>query len=525
MKRIGRYIASYGSALLVSLFGIVLGMTLPSTTSLKLTLAIFALCPLVLLLLNLLLAKRYVNRINQTKVADMHGYMLRHRNEAEETSAKMLKKIQRLRHWTTVYSLIVWLLAACAAVLGGMLYLVQTWLFWLCLLYSGTVFYAVYSRIFKEERIVLNDDTVYLSKEDYPTVHSLASRAAKQLSCREEIVIVLPFNCTASIVKDKDRYLLQIGVILLHILSEEELYAIFLHEFSHVSDSRRAAIRETKYHAAISNQSAYHTRWLSFVVNLFVFLDIRYLFDFMVYQYATSVVKETEADRDMARYGNVEAAASALLKLEYDTRYFWESGVRNESPIYESESPEPNYLTAMITRFKQAIAERHSDWDAMVSREILANNATHPTLRMRLETLGVSEVKTIEDHSSQAYCEELQKALDHAEQIVYKDRKASYAKDRKEAYLDPLERVTAWEQSGSPITAEHYADIISDLKQLGRHEDAEMLCERAMQELPETSSVHAYFMKGSAMLYRYDERGMDLIYHAMEKIRITLKKG
>lgn len=525
MKRIGRYIASYGSAFLISLVGIVLGMTVPNPTVITVVLAVLAACPVFLFLLQMLLARRYVKRIKSARVADMHSYMLRHRQEAEKTSSVMLKKLQRMRRATAVYAVAVWLLGACGAILGGVLYLQALGLLWAFVLYSGTVFYAVYSRMFKDEPIVFNEDTIHLSKKEYPTIHSLASRAAEQLGCGEEIAIILSYNCGASVVKDKNRYIIQLGIMLLEIISEEELYAILLHEFSHVSDKHRAEIREAKYHGAISNQSELHAGWMSFVTNLFVFADIRYAFHYMTYQYAVSVVNETEADRDMAKYGNVEAAASALLKLEYETRYTWESGVKNETPLYAAEILTADYLTVRLEKFKQAIEERHSDWDAMVDKEILPNNATHPTLRMRLDTLGVKSAKPIEAQSSQTYREELEKALASAEQAIYQDRKESYEKDRDEAYLQPLARVTAWEQEGTPITAEGYADIVGDLKLLGRHEDAEALCDRAMEELHENSSMYAYFMKGSALLYRYDERGMDLIYHAIEKNQNYLEEG
>ena len=527
MTRIGRYIASYGSAFLISLAGIVLGMTFSNPIPMTVVLAVLAACPIVLLLLNLLFAKRYITKITHAKVADMHGYMLRHRQEAEKTASVMLKKLQRMRHATTVYALAVWLLGACGAILGGIVYLQVSsgYIIGVFMLYSGTVFYAVYSRVFKDEPIALNEGTVILSKEEYPTVHSLAARAAEQLGCREEITVILSYNCGASVAKDQNRYVIQLGIMLLEIISEDELYAILLHELSHVSAKHRDEMREARYHGAISNQSELHAGWMSFVINLFVFADVRYAFNYMTYQYATSVVNETEADRDMAKYGNAEAAASALLKLEYDTRYVWESGVRNEIPVYAAETLTPDYLTVRLEKFKQAIAERHREWDSMVDQEILANNATHPTLRMRLNTLGVKNPKTVEAQSSQAYREELQKALDSAEQAVYRDRKASYEKERNEYYLEPLARVTAWEQEGSPITAEGYADLVWDLKQLGRHEDAEALCDRAIEELHENSSMYAYFMKGSALLYRYDESGIDLIYHAIEKNQNYLEEG
>lgn len=82
-----------------------------------------------------------------------------------------------------------------------------------------------------------------------------------------------------------------------------------------------------------------------------------------------------------------------------------------------------------------------------------------------------------------------------------------------------------WEERGMPVIAEEYADVISDLNQLGRHSDAEALCDRAIEELDETASQHAYYTKGISMLRRYDKNGTDLIYHAIENNHNYLEHG
>lgn len=523
MKKYGKYIVGYGTAFLISLIGLAWYMILPSHTALVI-LAMLAALPPLLLAVNMILAKQYVKKIKQTKVADMQGYMLRHRKEAEEASHTLLEKLQGLRHAMTAYAVLVWLLAACASLLGGMLYSYTSGLFFFFfVVYAGTIFCAVYTRFRRKEPIVLNDSAIVLQQDEYPLLYGTVCRAAETLNCHGKITILISFDCTASIVSDGSSYYLQLGTVLLNILSEEELYCICLHEFSHYSDKNQRAEREMQYGAWLSSDKG-ATRFITLVTNLFVFFDIRYLFDHMTYQFATSVVKETEADRDMAKHGNPVAAASALLKLKYDDQFRWESGVLDETPVYAAEKPNPHYIRDHIERFKHAIEARHKIWDAMIAQEILPNNASHPILKMRMETMGVERAECVEDKSSPAYREEMQKVLDYADKRLC-DMQDTYERDRKEGYLEPLRRVTEWEERGMPVVAEDYADIISDLKQLGRHEAAEALCERAMQELDVNSSAHAYFIKGQALIRRYDETGVDLIYHAVENNHNYLEEG
>ena len=91
--------------------------------------------------------------------------------------------------------------------------------------------------------------------------------------------------------------------------------------------------------------------------------------------------------------------------------------------------------------------------------------------------------------------------------------------------MEPLARIEEWYNAGKPISAETYADLVSDLKSLGKHEKTEALCDQVMETLPNLSTAHATFMKGCAILYRYDERGMDLIYRAMEQNGNYIEEG
>ena len=113
MKKYGKYIASFASALLFFTVGAAWETASPS----NLFFIIFGVCAVLPVLLtgaNILLAKQYIGKINNTKVADMQGYMLRHRAEAEKTAAVFLRKLQAIRRATTAYAVFLWLLAVCA---------------------------------------------------------------------------------------------------------------------------------------------------------------------------------------------------------------------------------------------------------------------------------------------------------------------------------------------------------------------------------------------------------------------------
>lgn len=526
MKRYVRCIPSFLTALALSIAGLFAPEGWMNDIRILGILIFLSVCPLLLLIFNLIWGRSYLKRLQRASIASMRQYMLRHREHAAQTAAAKLRQLKRIRRLTVAYAILLWLLAAAIAVFAGVAREVSTLLWTLLLLWSAVVFYAVYSRIHREKKQRLDEeDVICLTEQDYPQLYSAAHRAAGLVGCRDEIVILLTFDCNAGIVMEKGRCLLQLGIVLLHVMSQDELFCVLLHEFSHASEANRDAHYENRYLNWLSNAQSEHPWLLRFVGNLYSFFDFRYIFQHMVYEYATAVIQEQEADRAMAAYGSTEAAASALLKLYYDNMYLWESGVKDEEPLLKAESPTPDFLTNRIADFQKAIGERQGAWNALVWKEILANNASHPTLKMRLEALGVTELKTLQSGGSAAYDQEIRKALDTAEAVLCERRKTSYETDREENYLAPLKHIEAWTAAGKPISAEDYADVIADLRLLGRNEEAEAVCDRAIAELPEASSLYASYMKGCSLLHRFDEKGMEYVYRAIEKNSNFLDEG
>ena len=522
MVKYARLILSLGCSFLFSLAGLVLQLMWPSRV-LMTALAVIAPLPLAAFAASAIFSRVFARKIRKTPVAEGQAYLLKHREEAEKTSAHLLKVLRGIRICTAVYAVLLWLSALAVSLLGGMLYTVSYGFFMAGIVYGGAIFYAVYSRIPTRSRSAEQTNDWTIPQEEYPRLYAIAARAAEKYACHGEIALHLSCDCNAGIVHKGERYDLQLGAILLGIMSEEELYAILLHEFSHAAVKHRRANREIGYHKWLYESRELPAMWL--LRAFFSAFDVCYVFRYFLYEYAASVVKETEADRDMAAYGDPAVAATALLKLNYHDFFEWESGVKNEESLYAPEEPNPHFLRDRIARLREAILLRHGDWDEMLSCEILANNASHPTLRMRLETIGVARAEYRELPSGQEYCEEQERVLERADRLLREAVGETYNEDRKERYLEPLERVTAWEEAGCPLLPEAYADVISDLGQLGRHEEAEALCDRAIAELPHSSAMHAIFIKGCALLWRYDEAGLALVYDALENNSNYLEEG
>ena len=517
-----RMIVPYVWAFFISLGGVVWQVLAPSQAALIL-LIVLSVLPIFFLVGSMVLAKRKMDALKSTPLEEGQAFLLRHRNDAEKASQTLLSELKAMRRKTGFYALCMALCGSAAALWGGMAAITVFPLYFLGVIYGGAIFAATLTRIPLQNPIQLSPDATVLKKEDYPLLYETVEQAAEVMGCKGQVTILLSFECNASIARDRNRYYLELGILYLCILSKEELYAICLHEFSHCTDQNQKIKKELQYGEWLPTDKAVHGLAM-FATNLFLLSDVNYLIKYMVYSYATSVLTETKADTDMAKHSSPEAAASALLKLSHYDKFRWEQGVEDEVPLYAAEVPNPHFLREYIEKFKNATKARQEFWDTLVQKEILPNNATHPILRMRLETLGVVGLPYIPFGGEGEWWAELDKALDFADETLAKLH-SHYEKERQENYFEPLRRITEWEEKGMPISAETFADIISDLRELGRNKDALTLCDRAIAELDENASPYAYFIKGCALLHCYDEAGIDLLYHAVDANHNFIEEG
>ena len=472
--------------------------------------------------MSIILKKLYVRRFANKSVAQIQTFMLSHRERAEETASEKLAYLKKLKTITDLYAVLFGILGAVCSFAPEAA--TSEDLSSAFLLYPVFLFLCAFSRIrFRTLEIFFDEDDSCISDEDYPTLFALAKKAARKQGCDEKIKIILAPNYGAGIAKESGMYCVSLGVMLLNILSEQELYQILLHEFAHVTKENIDGMRERRYGSWLENGNSHFLSTLT--TKMYAFTDCVYALQFSLYLYAASIQLETEADRAMALHGDAKIAASALTKLKYRDLYEWELGTRDDESAYMSETPDPTILKKDIDDFISEIEKRKEFWDTLIDKEIISRQASHPTLKMRLDTLGISKYDVLPADAEHAYAEERTRALELMSSLVCKANEENYEENRKYRYLEPLEKVTEWENAGRPVISEEYADICLYLRSLGRHIDSDELCQRAIEELPSPANLHGHYMHGCFLLHTYDPAGLDFIYHAIENNQNYIEEG
>ena len=515
-------VAAYFITLLFVILGIIFAPS--DTTIFKVILtASFALLP-ILIAVNLSLKKRHLKRLEQMKVDEAQQFMIKHRESAQEMAAEKLAFLKRLRMLANVYAISLFIISILAAFSAGVV----------CDDTSTTIVFYFLATIIcccALSRIKLplpsafyDENKTFVEKEDYPEIYALAKQAADALHCQGEIKIAILGDCNAGIAKNKNIYSVQIGALLLNLLSKDELYTVLLHEFAHVAANNAANEKEISYYSWICN-GGNPNFYSGFASALFLYADITYTFQHSLYQYASALANETMADQIMGTLGNAKHATSALIKIKYYDLYSWEKGTSDEKCFYETEELNRTFLESEVNALKDAIPKRKDIWNTLIEDEILSRSASHPTLKMRLASIGISTLELTDTPNSVSYAQECLKAIQYFEELLCTEKSEQYKENRNSYYVESLNLVTDWENKGKPLIPEEYSDIDQALRKLGRNLEASALCDRAIEELDDAASCYAYFMKGCSLLHSYDASGIDFIYHAIENNSNYIEEG
>lgn len=472
--------------------------------------------PLAIIPVNLFLMKWQQKKWENKKVADTIQFYLRHREQAEKTSLAKQKILNLLILLGDIYTCFLCLTASLLALSLPVLpdTAIALPAFFAPAIIFGSSLYRI--RWTKGKSIVSGIKT-YLLDTEYPALYELTRRAADEMGCKGEIKISVSPGCNGGNARIGGTYSVILGAILLNLFSEDEIYAILLHEFSHMASINAESVKFMQYNSHILAESQPDYAISSKLTELFFgYLDFTYAFEYSVYYYSVSVMHETKADRAMLKCGNKKAVASSLLKIKYYDLFTWERGAYDEESLYRSEKPVVHLTKYEIKLFEEQKSQREDFWKSLAKVEILSRSSTHPTARMRLESLGLDEYETVENTKNPALAAECEKAADYLDEIIAADRKPSYADERREFYLEPKEKVDKWIEDGQPVSSEGYIEIVNSLRKLGRNLEAENLCDRAIATLPKPAAAYACFIKGNMLLRRYDKSGLEYMYKAME---------
>ena len=455
-------------------------------------------------------------------VQRMQEFYLAQREAACEALPRAVKRLVRLRRMLDACSLLTALVALFLAFAIGVASAQSGDSVGLSII-PVYLLYAIFGRIvpYAEKP----DFSGYVSPADYPTLQALAAKAAAASGLSGEIRIFLLSNCNAGIAKIGKTYSLQLGVQLLLALSEEELYCVLLHEFAHLTKDGNPSDREFMTYNAITSRDA---TVLDQLCNLlFLYPEALFTFEYFVYRIASSIAIEQIADNAILQHGNPQTAANALGKLAFYELFEYEMADFVGEHFFAPEEPRSNAMTVLSDAFRRAVAAREDFWRSLLAKEIEPRTASHPILRRRLQSLGVSDFTvTLPTDYEGAYGEEVLRARDAVEAEFLEAEKEGYAERREQAYLVHVRTVEKWQAANGEVSVEETRAVINALWALDRREELEGFCDHLIStSTNKFATPHAEMTKGQLMLRRYDQGGIEHIWRAIELNKNYVDEG
>ena len=535
-KRDGRNIVPFVIVSVLVCFGVlILGILFNkadriSSQTASVLLAVLGLTPIVLTLIFWLVNRRIGKRENARlrNVAEMRAFLTANKENAEKSAKKELALLCRIRFFTYLWAVVLGLIALCFAFLSGCISRVAEFGV-LLLFYAVLLFCVSLSELWRYTPKIEMPQNFELAEEEFPALYALAGRAQKQVGGKGEIRIFWEDNTDSpvGIASCGEIVEILIDIVALNLFTEEELYAILLHEFAHLDSSNEKDNAVSRYGQKLWRIKDSADLFSRMEQTVFLLFHNLYIWRHMLYSFISSIDREIYADNMMKECS--QAAATSLVKIRY-CAYAHNEREYDEriQPSYLPEEPPEHYYSDILAQIRDAFSVRADFWNSLIEKEILALNASHPTIISRIRALGFDTVPPLSGFPTgewQKACEKVLQTADRHLCDTLSKKEPGYQEQRERNYLQPLAAVTEWEEKGKPVVAEEYADIMLSMLRIGRVSDALALAERAIAELPAAASHAAYYERGRIRLNRYDSEGLDDIYAAMEENANYIEDG
>ncbi len=367
-------------------------------------------------------------------------------------------------------------------------------------------------------------DGIHAKEELVPTLYSLARKAARKMGKLGKVKIRLNGAGGISIVKLLGMYFVTVDIDSASLMTKEEIYASFLHEFAHYKKEcgpRHVFERYTTRLALNKNEKSFN-----FLGAPFKLLRILFSSYYVLLRMGYSKEAELNADKLSAKYSSAEANISGVAKLTMSsTVYEFEWFLHNpEENPYKSEKPVENYIMGRYKKVLKAAKENRKRWKSIVDASVSEAFETHPSLKERAEYLKVTDYKIVfpDETEDAAFYEELLSGMRFADSAYAKAVESHYREQRTKKYLEPM-RIIEYNQDkrSDPESASKLIDAYAALDMFDK---ALALCDELIEAYGDDIS-YAYWSKGLLLLHKYDDEGIEHILHSMSIDPDRIRQG
>ena len=368
-------------------------------------LAVFIACAAALavwLIANIAVAAGQNKKYGGMNARQVYDYSVKVQRETEEDYSRAERGVlySLLAVRLSAAGLLALLLIACLAAGAGAAY---DYLNTVPGIVAALISYGVFAALFAP-LAASGSDRASLGAKDYPLIFQTVERAAQKTGCKRPYTVCLGMGPTG-ISEGNGRIYLELNAIECAMLTSEELYSVMLHEFAHAvnADTGRTG-RLSRARLRWGDDNAVCTAFLSAAIQSFMLRS-------MMYEAVATRHHEQLADDMVKAAGAEQLFIDATAKV---TMYalFQEMPVRELSfDIFEGEKMPHDIYSRALKVFLSYREGMLGKWEQVLANELPARIASHPTLRQRMEAMGVSGYDVSAAESEPGYIAETEKLL------------------------------------------------------------------------------------------------------------------
>ena len=513
-----------------------LGCILPVSDHGAVFIAVIAGALLLVYAVQSVLAKRFIGGLQKMSVKESYELGLKFKEDIEKDYAKAEKSLGAVYRVICVYVAILAAAVLALAYFNGVTLRTQidvydeaeSLKFAVWFIPAGCVFLlgcfsamGIMRAVFGGREQPYRNSGLILPPADYPSLYAVIERARVTAGCRKKIVAVLSGDGIAISESGGVAYV-SLNPYECSLLTREELYNVMLHEFAHIIHKDTARSRKYNDFANGLGGREDFTPFLNFLqFAMFGYAFSKIGFAFETYSFIASRYHEINADEFVKARGDrqlyIDATAKGVFWALFDDmpcpelNYF----------IFESETPCEDYAEVYWTTFKKYAAANETRWRENLQKELPARIASHPTLRMRMENMGVIDFDVSAVDPNAAYAAEGEALRKKLSEMFTADVKDNYAEIRRTNFT---ERKRAMTEYDADVAA---GKSIGDAAKLNAASaffsiDSEKTYDIAMQVLAnDPDSGYAHYYAGLVLFWKDDDECVGHFY-AAAKSRFSL---
>lgn len=365
---------------------------------------------------------------------------------------------------------------------------------------------------------------LYIDSETYPRLHSMISETVEKYIPKKDAefdkdIFAFAVNGPDIVtVRWRGGYAICIGVSAIGILTREQLRMAVIHEICHIKSGDADLFFDITEALA-----KYRAEKGFFMIGRLLMTPSLIAFDSKIpmFMAASPRAIELRCDRNADSYLSPKEKRDyigAVATVRAFGFFLNESSVFGE--IYEDETPPYDFESKIEREFRSSLNEREDFWRKLMEKELEANNAPCPTFRQRREVMEVAEndFDICHDDDDYAYSVEQDALRRQSDKVIREGMQLTYNEDRKAHYLSALNDYNSYldklkDKTYIPSLPEMLnAALAAEFS--NRRDEARALYEEILKKYPH--NANALYRRGLMFLAEYDDKGIDMIYTAME---------